>query len=219
MGRHHKSKNSLKRSKKHKKRREKKREKHQKHESDRERRQKRLEKKIDYLREISIKFEEGDDMKEISQSILDLHSMLDTYRDSISYLQCNESRLLNLASHELDIAEKLDSVKSKADFVYIFATDYMKKNLPAMTRELGNLIDECEDYVEAKERDHFMYYVPFLNKYLYEKEKGEFVDAIRQIEELYVNNIRMILDLYEEIKNVIQELDNYYGIENCYCPC
>jgi phosphopantetheine adenylyltransferase len=202
MGRNHNSKHSRRKRHRHKKGHN---------------RERKLERKIEYLREISATFDESDDMKQISQSILDIHSLLEKYRAGIRYLQENENDLIDRACYELDIAEKLDTLRSKADTVYLFTTDYMKKNISGMTQELAKVMDECEDYVEAKNKDHFVYYLPLVNKYLYEKEKGELIEAIRHIENVYLSNVRLMLKLYDEVQEIMQDLDKYYGIPECIC--
>lgn len=205
MGRHHKSKSS--KSSKHTKHVKRS---HAKH--IHRRKGGRLTKQVEQLDELTRTLNPTDEMEQISQSIQDLHNLLNEYRDNIVFLENNKTDIIDRTYQEIDISNKLNMIKSKADTVYLFTTDYMNKNLPAMTHELGNLINEAEDYVEAKQKDSFVYYVPFLNTYLYEKEKGELVDAIKHIEDLYVNNIKTILKLNDEIKDIIIELDRYYDI-------
>lgn len=176
-----------------------------------------LTRQIKHLRlpkDIKIISDDSDDneMKQISQFILNLNCLLKNYRGNIGFLARNEAIITDRIWHELKVGEKLEQLKSKANVVYFFVMRYMKKNIRAMNREMNKVKNEYDDYAEALNKDSFVYYIPILGTYLYNKEKEELLVAIKRIEDKYLKDVRLMLEVLDDIKILMEELDGYYGI-------
>jgi hypothetical protein len=176
-----------------------------------------IDRRLRRLRKWLLMFDETDDMAEIINSIIDMYILMKIYNDNIRYITENEDKIIDQTCIELEVADKLDTLRFKADTVYLFTTVYMKKNLSRITKKLSKVIKEYEDLIEVKNKEKIIYHIPILNEYLYKKEKKELINAINRVEKLYIKKMRMNIDLLEEVDNIIQELDGYYGIQNYEC--